>query len=489
MAELPELVSTKDAAGSIPCDALVVGAYTAADGIELDDIAATLDGQLDRGLSAHLDAASFKGKASEIAVVPTFGRVPAKTVVVVGLGARGDVKNAGARRAAGLAARRLGTRAEIVCALRSDEHGGAQAVAEGSLLGSYRFSLYKSEPPKEASRRFLFPDAAPNALERAAIFADATCTARDLTNEPASTLTPDLLAQRAVDIAGATGMGSQVWDEKRLEKEGFGGLLGVASGSERPPRFIQLHYKPKGARGKVALVGKGITYDSGGLSLKDAHSMETMKTDMAGAAAVISAMGAIARLKPKIEVLAFVPTTENMPSGTAIKPGDVITHRGGRTTEVLNTDAEGRLVLADALAFASEQKPDAIVDVATLTGSIMVALGKKATGLFSNDEALIDEMRQAAKVAGERVWPMPLYQEYRKDLDSEIADMKNVATRWGGAIFAALFLEEFVGKGIAWAHLDIAGAARADSDYEEMPKGGTGAATRTLIAWVEARAG
>lgn len=488
MAELPELISTGKRAESIPCDALVVGAYATTDGIELDATASKIDAQLDRGLSAHLDAASFKAKAGEVAVVPTFGRIPAKTVAVTGLGPRNEVTSADARRAAGLAARRLGSRAEIVCALRTDDHG-IQAIAEGSLLGSYRFSRYKSDPDKKTSRRFLLPDASEDDLERAAIFADAACAARDLTNEPASALTPDLLAQRAVDVAKAGGMSAEVWDEKQLEKENFGGVLGVAAGSDRPPRFIQLHYKPKGARGKVALVGKGITFDSGGLSLKDASSMETMKTDMAGAAAVISAMGAIGRLKPKIEVLAFVPTTENMPSGHAIKPGDVITHRGGRTTEVLNTDAEGRLVLADALAFASEQKPDAIVDVATLTGSIMIALGKKATGLFSNDEALTAELRQAAEVAGERVWPMPLYKEYRKELDSEVADMKNVATRWGGAIFAALFLKEFVGDGIAWAHLDIAGAARADSEYEEMPKGGTGVATRTLIAWVEARAG
>ncbi|MDQ3964675.1 MAG: leucyl aminopeptidase [Actinomycetota bacterium] len=488
MAELPQLKTEKAKPASIACDALIVGAFSEEDGFRLDPTGAEVDGRLDGRLSAHLEASSFKGKPGEIAIAPTFGKVPADTIAVIGLGRRGETTSADARRAAGLAARRLGQREQVVCALQAGEGDGTQATAEGLLLGSYRFSHYKTDPPKTKNRNFILPGADQASLERAAIIAEATALARDLVNEPASTLTPDLLARRAVEVASSGGMGSEVWDEKRLEKEGFGGVLGVASGSERPPRFIQLHYKHKGAKNKVALVGKGITYDSGGLSLKDASSMETMKTDMAGAAAVISAMAAIARLKPKIEVIAFVPTTENMPSGRAIKPGDVITHRGGRTTEVLNTDAEGRLVLADALAFASEQMPDAIVDVATLTGSIMVALGKKATGLFSNDDALTDELKHASETAGERVWPMPLYKEYRKELDSEIADMKNIATRWGGAIFAALFLNEFVGDGIAWAHLDIAGTARADGDYEEMPKGGTGAATRTLIAWVEARA-
>ncbi|HEV3471935.1 MAG TPA: leucyl aminopeptidase, partial [Actinomycetota bacterium] len=435
MADLPQLGTDKKPAASIACDVLIVGAFTQGDGFELDSTGAEIDSRLDGGLTSHLEAASFKGKYNEISIVPTFGKAPAKAVAVAGLGRRDERNDADLRRAAGLVARRLGQRAEIVSVLQGDDGTSAQAVAEGLILGSYRFSNYKSDQPETPSRRFVLPAADQSAVERAAIIAEATWLARDLTNEPASTLTPDLLARRAVEIAGGSGIGSEVWDEKRLEKEGFGGVLGVAAGSERPPRFIQLHYKSKAAKTKVALVGKGITYDSGGLSLKDASSMETMKTDMAGAAAVISAMSAIGRLKPKIEVIAFVPTTENMPGGRAIKPGDVITHRGGRTTEVLNTDAEGRLVLADALAFASEQGPAAIVDVATLTGSIMIALGKKATGLFSNDEGLTDELRRAAEIAGERVWPMPLYKEYRKDLDSEIADMKNIATRWGGAIF------------------------------------------------------
>ncbi|MEA2517073.1 MAG: leucyl aminopeptidase, partial [Actinomycetota bacterium] len=216
--------------------------------------------------------------------------------------------------------------------------------------------------------------------------------------------------------------------------------------------------------------------------------METMKTDMGGAAAVIGAITAIAKLDLPVEVLAYVPTTENMPSGTAVRPGDVLKHYGGKTTEVLNTDAEGRLILADALVFASEQKPDAIVDVATLTGSIMVALGKKATGLFSNDDGLARELEGAGEAAGERIWHMPLYDVYKKELESEVADLKNVGSRWGGAIIAGLFLQEFVGENIPWAHLDIAGAARAEADYDENSKGGTGVAVRTLVNWVEGRA-
>ncbi|HYP23233.1 MAG TPA: leucyl aminopeptidase, partial [Actinomycetota bacterium] len=261
---------------------------------------------------------------------------------------------------------------------------------------------------------------------------------------------------------------------------------GVAQGSAQPPRFIQLHYRPDNATAKVALVGKGITYDSGGLSLKDAKSMETMKTDMSGAAAVIGAMGAVGRIRPNVEVLGLVPATENMPGGGAIKPGDVIRHYGGTTVEVLNTDAEGRLVLADALAFASEQEPDAIVDVATLTGAIMVALGTRAAGCFSNDDDLAQRLIDAGAQEGERLWRMPLFADYAGDIESDVADLKNISgARWGGAIVAAVFLQQFVGKGIKWAHLDIAGAARAEGPSAEISKGGTGTAARTLVSWIE----
>ncbi|MDQ3983396.1 MAG: leucyl aminopeptidase, partial [Actinomycetota bacterium] len=294
------------------------------------------------------------------------------------------------------------------------------------------------------------------------------------------------LARRAREVADVAGLSFTVWDEKELARRGFGGLLGVAQGSAQPPRFVQLHHRPDNPRAKVVLVGKGITYDSGGLSLKDAKSMETMKTDMSGAAAVIGAMGAVGRIRPDVEVLGLVPTTENMPGGGAIKPGDVIRHYGGKTVEVLNTDAEGRLVLADALAFASEQEPDVIVDVATLTGAIMVALGTRAAGLFCNDDALAQELIDAGAQEGERLWRMPLIDDYAQDIESDVADLKNISgARWGGAIVAAVFLQQFVGEGISWAHLDIAGAARAEGAAAEISKGGTGTAARTLVSWVE----
>ncbi|MDQ4144727.1 MAG: leucyl aminopeptidase, partial [Actinomycetota bacterium] len=315
----------------------------------------------------------------------------------------------------------------------------------------------------------------------------ATLTARELTNEPASALWPEVLAERAREVAEVAGLECTLLDENELAERGFGGLLAVAQGSTRPPRLIELRYKPENPLGHVAIVGKGVTFDSGGLSLKDAKSMETMKTDMGGGAAVIGAMGALPRLDVRVEVTAVVPTTENMPSGSAVKPGDVITHYGGKTSEVLNTDAEGRLILADALAYVSEQRPDAIVDVATLTGAMMVALGKKAAGYFANDDGLAAEIERAAGTAGERVWRMPLFDDYRSDLDSDVADIKNIGTRFGGAIFAALYLGDFIGDGISWGHLDIAGPGRAESDYDEVTKGASGFAARTLVAWLESR--
>jgi leucyl aminopeptidase len=251
--------------------------------------------------------------------------------------------------------------------------------------------------------------------------------------------------------------------------------------------LIELHYAPDSATRRVTLIGKGVTFDAGGLSIKPADAMEDMKTDMSGAAAVIAAMTALRDLKVGVEVTGLVPAAENMLGGRAIKPGDVIRHYGGHTSEVLNTDAEGRLILADALALASERKPDAIVDVATLTGAIVIALGLRAAGIFCDDDDLRNSLLAAAGAAGERFWWMPIFTDYRKQLDSEIADIKNVATKWGGAIFAANFLREFVDPAIPWAHLDIAGSARAEEDRFEVTKGGSGIATATLMTWLESQ--
>ena len=489
MSAMPQVAVVTEEPSSIACDALIVGAFSEGGSFALEGPGAALDEALDNTVSDHLRSSGFKAGPGELMVVPAGDAVAADAVAVLGLGPKDKADATVLRRASGSAARRLGERSMIGVALHQLVEGSEAAVAEGLLLGAYRFTAYKSEPKPSKIQRILFAGQDGSALDRAAIVAEATWLARDLINEPASTLTPAVLAERAKENGDVAGFECTVWDETELRAKGFGGLLGVAQGSANPPRFILMRYAGTGATKKVALVGKGVTFDSGGLSLKDATNMETMKTDMGGAAAVIGAMTAIAKLKPKIEVLAFVPTTENMPSGTAVRPGDVLKHYGGKTTEVLNTDAEGRLILADALAYASEQGPEAIVDVATLTGSIMVALGKKSTGLFSNDDDLTEELQRASEAAGEPFWHMPMYDAYKKELESEVADLKNVGSRWGGAIIAALFLREFVGENIAWAHLDIAGAARADSDYDEQSKGGTGVAVRSLVNWVEGRAG
>jgi len=418
------------------------------------------------------------------------GRVSARVIALVGLGKHSRIDTAVLRRAAATAARRLSQHPSVATTLHGALGGDAAAcaVTEGFLLGSYRFAGHKSEPPTSPLQRVEIVGASAEAVARGRTLGEATRLARDLINEPAATMTPDILARKAREIADVNGLACEVFEEEELQRRGFGGILGVARGSSQPPRFIVLRYAPEGARGTVALVGKGVTFDSGGLSIKPAKGMETMKTDMSGAAAVLATMSGVARLDVKTEVIALIPSTENMVSGAAIKPGDVITHYGGKTSEVLNTDAEGRLILADALKFASELEPKAIVDVATLTGSIQIALGKKIGGLFSNDDTLLRELEGAAQSAGERFWHMPLADDvYRSEIDSEVADIKNTGTSspYGGATVAALFLREFVDDGIPWAHLDIAGVARADGDYDDVAKGGTGVATRTLMTWLE----
>jgi len=288
-------------------------------------------------------------------------------------------------------------------------------------------------------------------------------------------------------MAKAEGLTCKVWTEADLKKRGFGGILGVGQGSVNPPRLIELTYDGGGSGKPIALSGKGIAFDSGGLSIKDAKGMETMKIDMGGAASILATMQAIARLKPKIKVIAAIPSAENMPSGSAQKPGDVITHYGGTTSEVLNTDAEGRLILADALALLAEQKPACIIDTATLTGACMVALGTDISGAMGNDEALVDEIVAAGRETGDWIWPLPLHQEYRRLIDSNVADIKNIGDRWGGAITAAWFLAEFVGD-VPWVHLDIAGPAFSEKGHDLGPKGATGVPVRALVRFVLDRA-
>ncbi len=374
-----------------------------------------------------------------------------------------------------------------------------QAVAEGAILAAYRFVGHKSgsdEGDDDDERIGAVvvaaqsgSDALTHGLERGARIAQAVWLARDLVNEPPSSLTPQRMAEvAAAELTPERGITLEVWDEKRIVSERLGGLLGVARGSNEPPRLVRATYEPSrpvevdGHVPHVVLVGKGITFDSGGLSLKTAGGMTTMKTDMSGAAAVLAAVSACRDLEVGVRVTAIAPATENMPGGRAIKPGDVLTIRNGKTIEVLNTDAEGRLILADGLTLAAELEPDAVIDLATLTGAAVVALGSQIAGVFANDEALADRVRAASEDAGEPTWRLPLPDDYRSHIDSDVADMKNMGKDGGqaGAIAAAMLLVQFVGD-IPWAHLDIAGPARSDEDRGAVVKGGTGFGVRTLL--------
>ncbi len=385
-------------------------------------------------------------------------------------------------------------------ALLSGEQGAA--VAEGAALAVYRYDEFRTgESPGQPSV-LVIAAAAPGdgagldaGIARGARIAESVCVARDLVNEPPSSLTPARFAEFFAErFAAVPGLSVEVWDEERIAAERLGGLLGVARGSVVPPRLVRVEYQPAdpieddGRVPHLALVGKGITFDSGGLSLKTPGGMETMKTDMGGAAAVLSAVDAAAALGSRIRITALAPLTENMPSGSATKPGDVLTARNGKTIEVLNTDAEGRLVLADGLSLAVESGADAIVDLATLTGAAVVALGKEIAGLLGNDGALISQLQAAGERAGEPLWPLPLPDDYRTHIDSEIADMRNVGRPGqAGTISAALLLREFVGA-VPWAHLDIAGPSRSDENHRYLAKGGTGFGVRTLVALVTSEA-
>jgi leucyl aminopeptidase len=457
-----------------------------------------------------LEARGFTGKTGEVAALPTLGRLPATVLLLIGVGERAEVDAEALRRAAAAVVRQGRGAAKAVTtlpqALPADPAAAVQAVTEGALLAAYRFDKYKQArqtkgngakvPAELGALALVAPPAGgrgsggraglARALAAGQVRAAATNLARDLSNEPANALHPADLAAAARKLLAGKGVTVKVKDEKALAKEGFGGIIGVGQGAEHPPRLIELRYAPKGATGEVVLVGKGITFDSGGLSLKPADSMKTMKTDMSGAAAVLATMSVLADLDVTVAVTGYLAAAENMPSGSATRPGDVLTMKNGKTVEVLNTDAEGRLVMADALALGAAAKPDAIIDVATLTGACAVALGNRYTGLMANDEALAAELLDAAAAAGEPTWRLPLPPEYRKDIESDLADLKNVGDRYGGALFAGLFLQEFVDDR-PWAHLDIAGPARAESDDGYLTKGSTGVTVRTLLTWLERR--
>jgi leucyl aminopeptidase len=431
---------------------------------------------------------------------------PGTDVILVGLGdAAGLIGDRGLeslRRASAAFVRTVG-RGDVAALVMPDtgdlaaDRVGA-AMAEGGALAAYRYDAFRTaEDPGQLGTLAIVVndggqgDHVAEGVARGARLAESVGLARDLVNEPPSSLTPEKFAGTFVRrFADRPSLSVEVWDEDRIVAERLGGLLGVARGSVQPPRFVRVEYQPPdpivfdGHVPHLAMVGKGITFDSGGLSLKTAGGMETMKTDMGGGAAVLAALDAAAALGARIRITAFVPLTENMPGGAAIKPGDVLTTRNGKTIEVLNTDAEGRLVLSDGLALAAESEPDAIIDLATLTGAAVVALGKEIAGLLGNDEGLLAEVHAAGERAGEPNWVLPLPDDYRGHIDSEIADMRNVGRPGqAGSIAAALLLREFVGS-VPWAHLDIAGPARSDENSRYLTKGGTGFGVRTLVAMV-----
>ncbi|MFE9769890.1 leucyl aminopeptidase [Streptomyces sp. NPDC005808] len=489
------------AASGLRADAIVVGVAKGPEGPVVAPGAEAVDKAYDGGLAGILETLGASGAEGEVTKLPAPSGFKAPVVVAVGLGAvpeQDDTYDAEVlRRAAGAAARVLAGAKKAAFALPIPDPADAGAVAEGARLGAYAFDAYKENgngakngkaPLGEATLIGGKPrDAAYKAaIARATAVTEELNRARDLINTPPNDLNPESFAA-VVSAAGKEhGIKVQVLDEKALEKGGYGGILGVGKGSAAGPRLVKLSYTSAKATKHLAFVGKGITYDSGGISLKPAGHNETMKCDMSGAAAVFAAVVAAARLGLEVNVTGWLALAENMPSGTATRPGDVLRMYSGKTVEVLNTDAEGRLVLADALWKASEEKPDAIIDVATLTGAMVLALGNRTFGVMANDDAFRASIVEAAAEVGEESWPMPLPEHLRKGMDSPTADIANMGERMGGGLVAGLFLREFVGEGITWAHLDIAGPAFNESGpFGYTPKGGTGSAVRTLVRLAE----
>lgn len=447
-----------------------------------------------RRLVADKDAT---GSLGEVSVVHDPPGLEAASALLVGLGPRGRF-DAGAAFTAGVAAsKRMAARFRETVAFvlpPSDEPAvTASAIVEGAMVGTRSPALHRSEPNRHAFGTFSLVvedvppsqvDALEAALKRGKIVGEAINLARDLGNTPPAEKPPRQLAERIRLVAEDAGLSVEIWDAARIQQERFGGLIGVAAGSEEQPRFMILRHTRGGDRPTMALVGKGVTFDSGGLSIKPSASMEDMKADMTGAAVVAAAMQAATRLELPVNLVGYLALTENMTGGRAMKLGDVLTHRNGKTVEVLNTDAEGRLILADALSFAVENRPDRLIDLATLTGACMVALGTRIAGLFSNDDAFCAEFLDTARQTGERAWRMPLDDDFKEALKSNVADLKNVGGKWGGAATAAKFLQQFVGT-TPWIHLDIAGPSWSESDSPTRDAGATGCFVRTLVRLFE----
>jgi len=478
----------------LPCRALVVGCFE-------DEPAAPYLAALDQALGGYLTTlcreGGFTGKPNKTALIPTLGRMAAERLLLVGLGKRKDLARDRLRQAAGTAVQALrGTGVKSAVSVLHLAGGGGEewlgATMEGHLLGGYSFDRYKTGAEKNAQvaeLTLLVPDAAAlDAAELVAAETRAVCEAvimtRELVDQPANVATPAFLAEKALEAAGRCGIDCRVLEREEMEREGMAALLAVARGSSQPPRFIILEYRGGGKNARpTVLVGKGITFDSGGISLKPREGMEKMKNDMAGGAAVLGAVTAAARLRLPVNLVGLVPAAENLPGGRAYKPGDLVRSMSGKTIEIVNTDAEGRMILCDALHYAQRYRPAALIDVATLTGACVVALGGFASGLMGNDQGLVRALKQAGEASGERLWELPVWDEYGELMRSDIADLKNAGGPTAGTISAGWFLKQFAGKA-KWAHLDIAGTAWEEKGRPYLPKGATGVGVRLLVEYL-----
>jgi leucyl aminopeptidase len=486
----PVVALTARELGAIDCDLLVIPVFEDDDLADVPELDAATGGELGRARASS----EFRAKPFELFVTTSAAGWKARRLAIVGAGARKSCTADTMRRLAitgGLTARqRRLTRVAIVFRPVSNvsSETAAQAMAEGSIVANFDGASYKtSEPPRvwleSVELRIDGASSTVNAaLERGRITGECTNLAREMANEPGNSLTPRAFADRAADLAREAGLKVDVLDEQRITDLKMGLLLGVARGSQEPPRLLVMRHEPANAADGVVLglVGKGVTFDTGGISIKPAENMDKMKDDMSGGAAVIGAMTAIARLGVPVRCIGVVPMTENMPGGRAIKPGDILTSAEGKTVEVMNTDAEGRLILGDALWYARQLGVTHLVDLATLTGACVVALGKTTTGLFGTPAEWVEQIRRASERAGDRSWPMPVFDDYMEQLKSEIADMTNTGGRAAGAITGALFVKEFAGK-LPWVHMDIAGTAWAEDAKPYQPKGATGVGVRTLV--------
>lgn len=455
-------------AKSIESDILVVNMFE--DGKTICELANTYAVEQDK----------FKGKFGETYLLPTYGQEVYRKILVLGLGKKSDFNPNKMREATAKAIKKAMQMEakKVAFSLDGIEFDYSEQFAMGAFIADYAFDKYKSEK-KDNKVQEVFVQANQDAVKKAEKIASAMAFTRNLANEPAQLATPTELASLACDF----GLETKIYDREECEKMGMGAFLAVAQGSAQEPKFIHMKYSVENPKKKIAIIGKGITFDSGGLDIKPASSMLTMKDDMSGAACVLGVMSILREFNPQVEVHGLIAACENMPGSKAYKPGDILTAKNGKTIEVDNTDAEGRLTLADALCYACELGVDEVIDIATLTGACMVALGSNAAGIMGNDETLIKNLVSTAEKSGERYWELPMWEEYFDSLKSDIADMKNTGSRWGGASTAGVFLQKFI-KDVKWAHIDIAGVAFLEKAQKELIKGASGAGVRTLLNYI-----